>query len=123
MWCREGGRELNGVDFRFSGAVLSDQLAVLLLVDDLPGGTSLRVISQGHPAYPHVFLWFIYAVRPSLGTAKSRESTEETKNTHRPGGRGISMCDSHLQHKKSKEIYCKASMKMQRRQQCIAQHG
>lgn len=61
MWCGEGRKGLDGVDFRFSGAVLSDQLAVLLLVDSLPGGTLLRVISQGHPAEPHVFLWFIYA--------------------------------------------------------------
>lgn len=61
MRCGEGRKGLNGVDFRFSGAVLSDQLAVLLLMDSLPGGTLLRVIGQGHPAHPHVFLWFIYA--------------------------------------------------------------
>lgn len=61
MWCREGRRGLNGIDFRFSGAVLSDQLAVLLLVDNLPSGTLLRVIRDGHPAHPQMFLWFIYA--------------------------------------------------------------
>lgn len=59
--CGEGRKGLDGVNFRFSGAVLSDQLAVLLLVDSLPGGTLLRVIGQGHPAHPIVFLWFIYA--------------------------------------------------------------
>lgn len=88
MWYgfKGGGGTLNGVNFRFSGAMLSDELAVLFFVDDLPGGALLWVIRQGHPAESHVLLRLILTAHPTPGTAgrAGRAGSHGSQTVHGP---------------------------------------